>query len=144
MLILEIGLKGQLKLKEAKILVIGAGGIGSSLLMYLAGMGVGNIGIVDDDVVERSNLHRQVIHGIKGVKKSKAESAREFIANLNPAVFIRTFNERICASNCFQIVGDYDLVVDGSDNAATRYLVNDVCVSLNVQSLENVSVGISG
>jgi molybdopterin/thiamine biosynthesis adenylyltransferase/rhodanese-related sulfurtransferase len=123
----SIGVEGQQKLKAARILVVGAGGLGSPTLMYLAAAGIGVIGIVDDDVVERSNLQRQVIHGETTVGTAKVESARQRLADLNPLIEIRTHAERLTAANCREIVAQYDIVVDGSDNFPTRYLVNDVC-----------------
>lgn len=132
MLLGEIGLAGQAKVKAAKVLVIGAGGIGSSLLMYLAGMGVGTIGIVDGDVVEASNLHRQVIHNTDRVGMAKAESAKMFIQSLNPHVKVVVHNTRIDQTNSKVLFAEYDVILDGCDNAKTRYLANDTCVFLKV------------
>lgn len=138
MLLVDIGLIGQLKIKNAKVLVIGAGGIGSSVLMSLAGMGVGCIGIVENDVVEISNLHRQTIHSVANVNKSKAESAKQFIESLNPLCNVILHDTRINQANALGIVTQYDLVIDGCDNATTRYIVNDACVLLNVRLEENL------
>jgi molybdopterin/thiamine biosynthesis adenylyltransferase len=123
----EIGGQGQARLKAAKVLVIGAGGLGAPALMYLAAAGVGTIGIVDDDVVSLSNLQRQVIHGTPDIDRSKVESARDRIAGLNPHVNVQTHAMRIDARNALDLLAGYDIVADGSDNFATRYLVSDAC-----------------
>ena len=124
----EIGLAGQQRLAGARVLVVGAGGLGTPALLYLAGAGVGTLGIVDDDVVDLSNLHRQVIHDSSGVGSSKAASAAAAMARLNPLVEVETHEIRLDSSNARETVRAYDLVVDGSDNFPTRYLVNDACV----------------
>jgi adenylyltransferase/sulfurtransferase len=126
----EVGLAGQRRLKAARVLVVGAGGLGSPALMYLAAAGVGTLGVVDDDVVQVSNLQRQIIHGQGALGRAKVDSARERIADLNPHTTVITHRTRLNADNCTQIVSGYDLVVDGSDNFATRYLVNDACYLL--------------
>lgn len=123
----EIGGAGQQKLMNAKVLVIGAGGLGSPLLMYLAAAGIGTIGIVDDDAVDLSNLQRQIIHATVDIGRPKAVSAKETIAGLNPDVDVVVYEERFDARNSARIILDFDLVVDGSDNFATRFLVNDSC-----------------
>ena len=123
----EIGPEGQARLLESRILVIGAGGLGAPVLQYLAAAGVGGIGIVDDDTVERSNLQRQVIHADSDVGTPKVGSAEAFIADLNPDVSVETYRTRLSKSNAEDIIAGYDLVVDASDNFPTRYLVNDVC-----------------
>ena len=123
----EVGGPGQGKLKEARVLVIGAGGLGAPLLLYLAAAGVGTIGVVDDDQVALSNLQRQVIFGTEDVGASKAERAAQAIARLNPHVKIEVHNERLNAGNAMPLIGSYDVVADGSDNFATRYLVADAC-----------------
>lgn len=123
----EVGGKGQHKLLSSKVLCIGAGGLGSPIIQYLAAAGVGTIGIVDDDDVDLSNLQRQVIHG-GNVGIPKVESAKQYVENLNPDVNVITYRERINPGNILDIIKDYDIVVDGSDNFATRYLVNDACV----------------
>ena len=123
----EVGGQGQQKLKAAKVLVIGAGGLGSPLLMYLAAAGVGTIGIIDDDHVSLDNLQRQIVHDTAHVGVAKVESAREMIARLNPHVRVETHEARIDAGNALEIICRYDIVADGSDNFATRYLVSDAC-----------------
>lgn len=123
----EVGGPGQQKLKAARVLVVGAGGIGSPALLYLAASGVGTLGIVDDDKVSLSNLQRQVIHDTAEIGRSKVESAAAAIARLNPHVKIETHAERLNATNALELIGQYDVVLDGSDNFATRYLVSDAC-----------------
>ena len=130
LIIPDVGMVGQRRLKSSRVLVIGAGGLGSPALLYLAAAGVGTIGIVDFDVVEESNLQRQVIHGARDVGKPKVVSARESISKVNPLVDVVVHEERLDSSNAEAILAAYDLVVDGSDNFATRYLVNDPCVLL--------------
>ncbi|QHK19673.1 molybdopterin-synthase adenylyltransferase MoeB [Pseudarthrobacter psychrotolerans] len=130
LIIPEIGAVGQRRLKNAKVLVIGAGGLGSPALLYLAAAGVGTLGIVDDDHVDLSNLQRQVIHGVADVGRPKIESARDAIAALNPLVEVRLHNVRLDASNALELFADYDLILDGADNFATRYLVNDAAAIL--------------
>jgi len=124
----EIGARGQRKLGEAKVVVIGAGGLGSPALLYLAAMGVGRLGIVDSDAVEVSNLQRQVIHFTPDIGKNKAESAAEKLRSLNPNIQVEPFPVRLDADNIHSIVSGYDAVIDGSDNFPTRYLLNDYCV----------------
>ncbi|QDG67677.1 molybdopterin-synthase adenylyltransferase MoeB [Pseudarthrobacter sp. NIBRBAC000502772] len=130
LIIPEIGAVGQRRLKNARVLVIGAGGLGSPALLYLAAAGVGTLGIIDDDSVDLSNLQRQVIHGVADVGRPKIESARDAIAALNPLVDVRLHNVRLDASNALELFADYDLILDGADNFATRYLVNDVAAIL--------------
>jgi len=124
----EVGLEGQKKLKAAKVLCIGTGGLGSPLLLYLAAAGIGRIGIVDFDVVDASNLHRQIIHGTSSVGKPKIESARQRILEINPNCQIDLYETRLSSANALDIFAPYDIVVDGTDNFPTRYLVNDACV----------------
>jgi molybdopterin/thiamine biosynthesis adenylyltransferase/rhodanese-related sulfurtransferase len=128
LLLPEIGLEGQRRLKTAKVLVVGAGGLGSPALLYLAAAGVGALGIVDFDAVDESNLQRQIIYGMVDVGWPKAERAAARIKELNPHVAVRLHAERLEALNACAIFADYDLIVDGADNFATRYLVNDACV----------------
>jgi adenylyltransferase/sulfurtransferase len=128
LLIPEVGLEGQRRLKSSKVLVIGAGGLGSPVLLYLAAAGVGTLGIIDFDVVDESNLQRQIIHGQSDIGRPKPESARDAINELNPYVKVRLHRERLEAVNAQTIIAAYDLIIDGTDNFATRYLVNDACV----------------
>ena len=129
-LIPDVGMEGQRRLKNARVLVVGAGGLGSPALMYLAAAGVGTIGVVDDDVVELSNLQRQVVHGAADVGSLKSESAARRLASVNPLVHVVRHDVRIDSTNALEIIADYDLVVDGTDNFPTRYLLNDACVLL--------------
>ena len=126
----EVGMEGQLKLKQAKVLCIGAGGLGSPVALYLAAAGVGTLGIVDFDVVDFTNLQRQIIHSTSDVGRKKLDSAAESIAAINPNIDIRKFETRLTSANAMDILRDFDIVVDGTDNFATRYLVNDACVLL--------------
>ena len=130
LIIPEIGSLGQRRLKNARVLVFGAGGLGSPALLYLAAAGVGTLGIVDDDDVDLSNLQRQVIHGVADVGRPKTESARDAIAALNPLVDVRLHNVRLDAANALELFAGYDLIIDGADNFATRYLVNDAAAIL--------------
>ena len=123
----EVGGQGQQKLKAARVLVIGAGGLGSPVLMYLAAAGVGTLGIIDDDRVSLDNLQRQIVHGTAEVGSAKVESARTTIARLNPHGRVEPYDQRIDAANALAIISRYDVVADGSDNFATRYLVSDAC-----------------
>jgi molybdopterin/thiamine biosynthesis adenylyltransferase/rhodanese-related sulfurtransferase len=127
----EIGISGQEELKNAKVLMIGAGGLGCPVLQYLVAAGVGEIGIVDDDIVDVSNLHRQILYGVNDVGVLKAVIAKEKLELLNPFTLITTYPVRFTPDNAEGICGVYDLVIDGSDNFETRYLVNDTCVALN-------------
>jgi molybdopterin/thiamine biosynthesis adenylyltransferase/rhodanese-related sulfurtransferase len=130
LIIPDVAMDGQKRLKNAKVLCVGAGGLGSPALMYLAAAGVGTLGIIDFDVVDESNLQRQVIHGQSDVGRSKAQSARDSVREINPLVDVVLHEERLDSSNAMRIFADYDLIVDGTDNFATRYLVNDACVLL--------------
>ncbi len=123
----EVGGPGQARLKAARVLVVGAGGLGAPALLYLAAAGVGTLGIVDDDVVSLSNLQRQVIHGTPDLGRPKVESASAAVAKLNPHVSVEAHPVRLTAANALDLIGRYDLVADGSDNFATRYLVADAC-----------------
>src|SRR6185437_11115513 len=126
----EVGMEGQLKLKQAKVAMIGAGGLGAPLGLYLAAAGVGRIGMVDFDVVDTSNLQRQVIHGTKDIGRKKLDSAADRMRDINPNVQIDKFDTSLSSENALEILKDYDIVVDGTDNFPTRYLVNDACVLL--------------
>ncbi|HZT20650.1 MAG TPA: molybdopterin-synthase adenylyltransferase MoeB [Dongiaceae bacterium] len=123
----EVGEAGQEKLLDSSVLVVGAGGLGSPMLLYLAAAGVGRLGIVDDDSVELSNLQRQVIHATRSLGRAKVASAAETIAAINPEVTVEAHRQRLTAANAAALVARYDLVADGSDNFATRYLLNDAC-----------------
>ncbi|QQR91286.1 MAG: molybdopterin-synthase adenylyltransferase MoeB [Myxococcales bacterium] len=124
----EVGLEGQKKLKAASVLCVGTGGLGSPLTMYLAAAGVGRLGIVDFDVVDESNLHRQILHGVDDIGKPKLDSAERKIKQINPFVEVIKHETRLTSDNAMEIIKDYDLVADGTDNFPTRYLVNDACV----------------
>ena len=130
LIIPDVGMSGQKRLKNAKVLCVGAGGLGSPALMYLAAAGVGTLGIIDFDVVDESNLQRQIIHGQSDVGRSKAQSARDTVREINPFVRVILHEERLTSDNAMRIFEPYDLIVDGTDNFATRYLVNDACVLL--------------
>jgi sulfur-carrier protein adenylyltransferase/sulfurtransferase len=130
LIIPDVGMTGQKRLKNARVLCVGAGGLGSPALLYLAAAGVGTLGIIDFDVVDESNLQRQIIHGQSDVGRSKAESARDSILEINPYVNVVLHPERLDSDNAMEIFAQYDLIVDGTDNFATRYLVNDACVLL--------------
>lgn len=123
----EIGGQGQQRLKAARVLIVGAGGLGSPLILYLAAAGVGTIGLIDDDRVSLDNLQRQIAHDTHHIGTLKVESARETIAKLNPHVTVETHAERLTSANALDIIAKYDVVADGSDNFATRYLVSDAC-----------------
>jgi molybdopterin/thiamine biosynthesis adenylyltransferase/rhodanese-related sulfurtransferase len=127
----EIGITGQEKLKKAKVLMIGAGGLGCPVLQYLAAAGVDEIGIIDDDVVDVSNLHRQILYSMADIGKLKANVVKEKLGLLNPYTTVTAYVERFTSGNAERLCKDYDLVIDGSDNFETRYLVNDSCVTLN-------------
>jgi adenylyltransferase/sulfurtransferase len=123
----EIGGEGQQKLKAARVLVVGAGGLGSPILLYLAAAGVGHIGIIDSDRVSLDNLHRQIVHETKSVGRPKTKSAAAAVERLNPHVEAEIYTTRLVPENALSIIGNYDIVADGSDNFPTRYLVNDAC-----------------
>jgi molybdopterin/thiamine biosynthesis adenylyltransferase/rhodanese-related sulfurtransferase len=126
----EVGMAGQLKLKQAKVLCVGTGGLGSAITIYLAAAGVGKLGVVDADVVEVSNLQRQVLHGTSDVGRPKVASARDTLQEINPHVAVETYETRLCRQNALEIVKGYDLVVDATDNVPSRYLLSDACVLL--------------
>ena len=130
LIIPEVGLSGQKKLKVAKVLCVGAGGLGSPLALYLAAAGVGTLGIVDFDVVDDSNLQRQILHGVSDVGRPKLESAARRLKEINPNVRVVPHEARLSSANALEILRDYDVVADGTDNFPTRYLVNDACVLL--------------
>jgi molybdopterin/thiamine biosynthesis adenylyltransferase/rhodanese-related sulfurtransferase len=130
LIIPEVGMTGQKRLKNARVLCVGAGGLGSPALLYLAAAGVGTLGVIDFDVVDESNLQRQIIHGVSDIGRPKAESARDSIAEINPYVRVIVHEEALDNDNVMELFAGYDLIVDGTDNFATRYLVNDACVLL--------------
>src|SRR5882672_8633077 len=136
----EVGGPGQAALKRARVLVVGAGGLGAPALLYLAAAGVGTLGVIDDDEVTLSNLQRQVIHGTPEIGAPKVESAAATIRRLNPHVAVELHGTRLVAANALDLVGRYDLVADGSDNFATRYLVSDAC-SLARKPLVTAAMG---
>jgi len=140
----EVGIEGQQKLLDAKVLLLGAGGLGSPTALYLAAAGVGTLGIVDDDVVDVSNLQRQVIHTTDRVGVAKVDSAEEQIKALNPDVDVRKYQTRLDASNIMEIIRDYDIVVDGVDNFPTRYLLNDASVRLQIPVVSAAILGFEG
>ncbi|MBI1810130.1 MAG: molybdopterin-synthase adenylyltransferase MoeB, partial [Gemmatimonadetes bacterium] len=129
------GLEGQRKLKAARVLIVGAGGLGSPLALYLAAAGVGHLGLVDFDVVDVTNLQRQLLHGTKDVGRSKLDSARDRVHDVNPHVELTTYDTALTSANALDILRGWDLVVDGTDNFATRYLVNDACVLLGIPNV---------
>ena len=131
----QVGADGQRRLKAARILLVGAGGLGSPAALYLAAAGVGTIGLVDFDVVDASNLHRQIIHGTADVGRPKLESAADRIRDVNPHVHVERYDTRLTSANALEIIGDYELVIDGTDNFATRYLTNDACLLLGKRNV---------
>jgi adenylyltransferase/sulfurtransferase len=131
----DVGIVGQRKIKAARILLVGAGGLGSPLALYLAAAGVGTLGIVDFDVVDETNLQRQVLHGTKDVGRSKLESARDRIRDVNPHVHVEPYETRLTSANAIEILRDYEVIVDGTDNFPTRYLTNDACVLLGLPNV---------
>src|SRR5512133_36743 len=124
----QVGKEGQRRLKEARVLCIGAGGLGSPAALYLAAAGIGTLGIVDQDTVDLSNLHRQLLHGTNDVGREKTDSARARLLAINPTIVVETYTTRLSAGNAVELIRNYDIVVDGSDNLPTRYLSSDVCV----------------
>ena len=126
----HVGVAGQRRLKEAKVLLVGAGGLGSPAALYLAAAGVGTIGLADWDVVDATNLQRQILHGTSSVGRPKIDSARARLADLNPHVHVESFSDRLTSANAFDVLRPFDVVIDGSDNFPTRYLINDACVLL--------------
>lgn len=130
-LLKDVGVEGQVKIMGSKVLIIGAGGLGAPVSLYLAAAGVGTIGIVDADEVDLSNLQRQIIHFTKDVNVPKVESAKEKIIAINPDVCVKTYHEYVVAANITDIIKEYDFVVDGTDNFATKFLINDACVLVN-------------
>ena len=144
MILPEIGEEGQEKIQNSKVLVIGAGGLGCPVLQYLAAAGVGTIGIVDFDTVELHNLHRQILYNDSQLGKSKALTAQEVLRKLNPATQYIVYDEKLTNDNCTDIISGFDVIVDGSDNFATRYLVNDTCVILGKALVYGSILGFEG
>lgn len=140
----DIGIEGQRKLKAAKVLIVGAGGLGSPAGLYLAGAGVGTLGLVDGDIVEESNLHRQVIHTEKNIGKFKTISAKESILNFNHHIKVVTYETRLNRENAEEIVKEWDIIMDGCDNAATRYLINDICMILKKPLVSGSALQLEG
>ena len=140
----DIGISGQLKLKSASVLIIGCGGLGSSSAMYLAAAGVGRLGLVDSDVVELSNLQRQIMHGMTTLGQPKVLSAKSRLNDINPNVRVNVFKERITTENAHKIIGDFSIVVDATDNFETRYLVNSVCVEKEIPFIYGAIYQFSG
>lgn len=126
----EVGMTGQLKLKQAKVLCIGTGGLGSAISIYLTAAGVGKLGLVDADVVEASNLQRQILHGTSDVGRPKIASARDTLREINPCIELIAHETRLARQNALEIIEPYDIVVDGTDNVPSRYLLSDACVLL--------------
>lgn len=124
----EVGAKGQKKLLNAKVLIIGAGGLGAPVAMYLAAAGIGTIGIADADEVDLSNLQRQIIHATKDVGKPKVESAKETMEAMNPDVTVKTYHTFVISENIMDLIKDYDFIIDGTDNFPAKFLINDACV----------------
>lgn len=131
----QVGVDGQRRLKAARVLIVGAGGLGSPVALYLAGAGIGTIGLVDFDVVDVTNLHRQIMHGTASVGRPKLASARDRLHDLNPHVQLETYETSLSSANAMEIMRGYDLVIDGTDNFSTRYLVNDACVLLGIPNV---------
>ena len=144
MMLPEIGDEGQKKLKKAKVLVIGAGGLGCPILQYIATAGVGTIGIVDFDKIEIHNLHRQILYTENQIGQSKATTAKETLKTLNPLITVIAFEEKLTSENASAILRDFDFIVDGSDNFATRYLVNDTCVAFGKTLVYGSILGFEG
>ena len=130
LLLPEIGIEGRLKLKNAKVLIVGTGGLGAPLALYLSAAGIGTIGLVDFDEVDASNLQRQIIHSSKDIGRPKVASAKDRIKGINPYVNVIVHNTMLTGKNALEIIGDYDIVADGTENFQTRYLINDACVFL--------------
>ena len=144
MILPEIGEDGQQKLKQAKVLIVGVGGLGSPIALYLTGAGVGCIGLVDDDVVSISNLQRQVLYSEKELGKPKAICAAERLSALNSEITIRTYPIRLTEENAQEIISQYDIVVDGCDNFSTRYLINDICAEMGKVYVYGAICGFEG
>jgi adenylyltransferase/sulfurtransferase len=140
----EVGAAGQKRLLAARVFIVGAGGLGSSVGYYLAAAGVGTLGVADDDRVELSNLQRQIAHSVHDIGRPKAQSAKETFEALNPDISVAAVSETISRDNIRELIGDYDIVVDGSDNFPTRFLVNDACVMLGKPLVSGAVLGLEG
>ncbi|CAM9633685.1 unnamed protein product [Discosporangium mesarthrocarpum] len=140
----DVGVTGQRRLKASSVLAVGTGGLGSPALLYLAAAGIGRLGLVDDDVVDESNLQRQVIHGTSTLGKPKVESARARILDVNPNLEVHTFHEKLTSANALEILDSYDVILDGSDNFPTKYLVSDACEILGTPNVYGAILGFEG
>ncbi|MDZ7694719.1 MAG: ThiF family adenylyltransferase [Balneolaceae bacterium] len=140
----EFGMEGQKKLKAAKVLAVGTGGLGAPMLQYLAAAGVGTIGLVDFDVIEASNLHRQVLFGASDVGRPKVQVAKERLQEINPHITINLHETRLTSDNALEIIEKYDVIADGTDNFPTRYLINDACVMLDKPNVHGVHLSVRG
>ncbi|MCD6035337.1 MAG: moeB [Rickettsiales bacterium] len=140
----SIGMKGQMRLKAVKVLVIGAGGLGSPLLYYLAAAGIGTLGVIDNDHLERSNLQRQILHDEAHIDQPKVVSAKNRLLAFNPDIILHTYEHRLDEANAADLFRQYDLIADGSDNSTTRYLVNDACVALKKPLVSGAARGFQG
>lgn len=143
-LLSEIGKEGQKKLADAKVLIVGVGGLGSPIAMYLAGAGVGTIGVIDDDVVSVTNLHRQVLYDEHQIGQSKAICARERLLNMNSSITVCAYQERLSSENAHRLISGYDIVVDGTDNFAVRYIISDTCKLLGKTYVYGAICGLEG
>ncbi|MDM1345514.1 HesA/MoeB/ThiF family protein [Myroides marinus] len=140
----EVGVEGQMKIKQAKVLVIGAGGLGSPVLTYLSSCGVGTLAVVDFDTIEQHNLHRQILFTEEDINQNKTAVAYQRIKQINPHINFTVYNQKLNTNNAEQILRHYDIIVDGSDNFSTRYLVNDTCVLLNKTLVSGTIFGFEG
>ncbi|MEK6493694.1 HesA/MoeB/ThiF family protein [Myroides odoratimimus] len=140
----EVGIEGQMKIKQAKVLVIGAGGLGSPVLTYLASCGVGTLGVIDFDTIEHHNLHRQILFTEADINKNKSSIAKQRIEQINPHIHFTIYDEQLTSDNAVTILSSFDIIVDGSDNFSTRYLVNDTCVTLDKVLVYGTIMGFEG
>ncbi|MEK6511509.1 HesA/MoeB/ThiF family protein [Myroides odoratimimus] len=140
----EVGIEGQMKIKQAKVLVIGAGGLGSPVLTYLASCGVGTLAVIDFDTIEHHNLHRQILFTEADINKNKTSIAKQRIEQINPHIHFTIYDEQLTSDNAIAILSSFDIIVDGSDNFSTRYLVNDTCVTLDKTLVYGTIMGFEG
>lgn len=140
----EVGIEGQMKIKQAKVLVIGAGGLGSPVLTYLASCGVGTLAVIDFDTIEHHNLHRQILFTEADINKNKTSIAKQRIEQINPHIHFTIYDEQLTSDNAVAILSSFDIIVDGSDNFSTRYLVNDTCVALDKTLVYGTILGFEG